>query len=53
MFPNREQCEDKIKSIYTEKYDVDDTQDFDEFCEDLCDRFDILIGDIYEIDEFM
>jgi hypothetical protein len=53
IFPNREQCEDKIKSIYTEKYDVDDTLDFDAFCEELCNRFDILIGDIYEIDEFM
>lgn len=50
---NRGQCEDKIKSIYVQNYDVDDTLDFDAFCEDLCDRYDILIGEIYEIDEFI
>ena len=42
---NREQCEDKIKAIYTE--------DFDVFCQELCDNYEIIIGDIYEIDEFM
>ncbi len=49
----REQCEDKIKNAYTEVYDVDDTLDFDVFCQILCDKYEILIGDIYEIDEFM
>ncbi len=50
---NREQCEDKIKAIYTEDFDVDDTLDFDVFCQELCDNYEIIIGDIYEIDEFM
>lgn len=50
---SRQQCEDKIKAIYTKEYDVDDTLSFDAFVEDLCDKYDILIGEIYEIDEFM
>lgn len=49
---NREHCADKIKAIYTAEYDVDDTLDFDAFCEDLYDKYNILIGDIYELDEF-
>lgn len=49
---NREHCEDKIKAIYTKEHDVDDTLDFDAFCEDLCDKYNVLIGDIYELDEF-
>ena len=50
---SRQQCEDKIKSIYVQNYDVDDTLDFDTFCDKLYDRYDILIGEIYEIDEFI
>lgn len=53
MANSRNHCEEKIKSIYVQNYDVDDTQEFDNFCEDLCDKYDVLIGDIYEIDEFM
>ena len=46
---SRRQCEDKIKAIYTKEYDVDDTLSFDAFAEDLCDRYDILIGEIRNI----
>lgn len=54
MAKNREHCEDKIKSIYVQQdYDIDDTLDFDAFCEELCDNYEVLIGEIYDIDEFM
>lgn len=51
---NYEECEDKIKAIYTNKYDdLNDLLDFDDFCEELGNKHGIYIGDIFEINELM
>lgn len=51
---NFQDCEDRIKDIYLNKYDdLNDLLDFEEFCEELCDKHGIFVGNIFEIDEFM
>lgn len=49
-----EDCEEKIKSMYINKYDdLDDLLDYDDFCEELADKRGIYLGEISEINEFM
>ena len=49
-----EDCEEKIKSMYINKYDdLDDLLDYDDFCEELADKHAIYLGEVYEINEFM
>lgn len=49
-----EDCEEKIKSMYINKYDdLDDLLDYDDFCEELADKHEIYLGEISEINEFM
>lgn len=49
-----EDCEEKIKSTYINKYDdLDDLLDYDEFCKVLDDKHGIYLGDISEINEFI
>lgn len=49
-----EDCEEKIKSMYINKYDdLDDLLDYDDFCEELADKHGIYLGEISEISEFM
>lgn len=51
---NYQDCEFKIKEIYLDRYeDLDDLLDFDDFCRDLYDKHGVVIGDIFEIDEFI
>lgn len=53
MARNYNECEEKIKNIYLEKYDdLDDLLDYDDFLYDLGDKHGIFIGDIFEINEF-
>ena len=49
-----EDCEEKIKSMYINKYDdLDDLLDYDDFCEELADKHGIYLGEVSEINEFM
>lgn len=49
-----EDCEEKIKSMYINKYDdLDDLLDYDDFCEELADKHEIYLGEVSEINEFM
>lgn len=49
-----EDCEEKIKSMYINKYDdLDDLLDYDDFCEELADKHWIYLGEVSEINEFM
>lgn len=49
-----EDCEEKIKSMYINKYDdLDDLLDYDDFCEELADKYGIYLGEVSEINEFM
>lgn len=49
-----EDCEEKIKSMYINKYDdLDDLLDYDDFCEELGDKHGIYLGEVSEINEFM
>ena len=49
-----EDCEEKIKSMYINKYDdLDDLLDSDDFCEELADKHEIYLGEVSEINEFM
>ena len=49
-----EDCEEKIKSMYINKYDdLDDLLDYDDFCEELVDKHGIYLGEVSEINEFM
>lgn len=49
-----EDCEEKIKSMYINKYDdLDDLLDYDDFCEELADKHGIHLGEVSEINEFM
>ena len=49
-----EDCEEKIKSMYINKYDdLDDLLDYDDFCEELANKHGIQLGDVFEINEFM
>lgn len=54
MARNFEECCNKIMENYINFYgDLDDTLNFDEFCEDLYYKHDIIIGNIFEINEFL
>ena len=47
-------CIEKIINLYVENYDnLDDSVEFDEFCDTLYNKFGIIIGEIQELDEFM
>lgn len=49
-----EDCKEKIKSMYINKYDdLDDLLDYDDFCEELADKHRIYLGEVSEINEFM
>jgi hypothetical protein len=49
-----EDCEEKIKSMYINKYDdLDDLLDYDDFCIELAEKHEIYLGDVSEINEFM
>ena len=49
-----EDCEEKIKSMYINKYDdLDDLLDYDDFCGELADKHEIYLGEVSEINEFM
>lgn len=49
-----EDCEEKIKSMYINKYDdLDDLLDYDDFCEELANKHEIYLGEVSEINEFM
>lgn len=49
---NFQDCEDKIKESYINKYDdLDDLLDFEEFCDDLYEKHGIVIGNIFDINE--
>lgn len=49
-----EDCEEKIKSMYINKYDdLDDLLDYDDFCIELAEKYGIYLGDVSEINEFM
>ena len=49
-----EDCEEKIKSMYINKYDdLDDLLDYDDFCIELAEKHRIYLGDVSEINEFM
>lgn len=51
---NYEDCEEKIISKYCKQYDdLDDTLDFSDFCDQLYNYHGIIIGDIFDINEFM
>lgn len=50
------ECLDKITQYYIDNFDnLDDTAytNFEDFCDLLAESYDIIIGDIYEINEFM
>lgn len=49
-----EDCKEKIKSMYINKYDdLDDLLDYDDFCEELADKHGIYLGEVSEVNEFM
>ena len=49
-----EDCEEKIKSMYVNKYDdLDDLLDYDDFCIELAEKHEIYLGDVSDINEFM
>lgn len=50
---NYTDCEEKIKQMYLDKYDdLDDLLDYDDFLYDIFDKHGIVIGDIFELNEF-
>lgn len=50
---NYTDCEEKIKQMYLDKYDdLDDLLDYDDFLCDIYDKHGIVIGDIFELNEF-
>ena len=54
VFPIGVGCEEKIKSMYINKYDdLDDLLDYDDFCIELAEKHGIYLGDVSEINEFM
>lgn len=50
---NYKDAEEKLMREMCNKYDVDDTLEFEDFLSQLGDDCGLYIGDIYEIDEFM
>jgi len=54
MARNFEECQDKIMEYFINHFNhLDDTMDFDDFVCDLYEKHDIIIGDIFEINEFL
>lgn len=50
---NYNECEERIKQMYLDKYDdLDDLLDYDDFLWDVYDKHGIVIGDIFELNEF-
>lgn len=50
---NYTDCEEKIKQMYLDKYDdLNDLLDYDDFLYDIFDKHGIVIGDIFELNEF-
>lgn len=48
-----EDCQDKIIESFMDDYDdLSDTVSFDEFCRILCDKYQFVLGTIYNIEEF-
>lgn len=49
-----EACKDKIMGHYADEFDDDDiaADDYEEFLNDLYERFGVYLGEIHEIDEF-
>lgn len=50
-----ENCEEKLVEYYANKFDDDDLagfDDYDEFLNDLWERFNLYLGDIHEIEEY-
>lgn len=50
---NYNECEEKIMEYYCDKYDISDLLDFEEFKTTLGDEYNIFIGTIFEINEFL
>lgn len=51
---NFEECQTKIMEYYIQHYNhLDDTLNFSDFADDLYEKHDINIGDIFEINEFL
>lgn len=51
---NFEECRTKIMNYYIRHYShLDDTLNFNDFTDDLYEKHDINIGDIFEINEFL
>ena len=50
------ECEQKIMNRYVRQYedddDIADIDDYDKFCTYLCDTYDIIIGEIHELEEY-
>lgn len=46
------ECKEKIVEKYLNMYDLDDTLEFDDFLDQLCDKYGVYVGDIYDINEF-
>lgn len=50
---NYEECVDKLKKYFSEKYeDLDDILDLDDFLDILGDKYGVYVGEIYDINEF-
>lgn len=51
------ECEQKIMSRFVRQYEDDDNiagiDDYDRFCDYLWDTYDIMIGNIHELDEYV
>ena len=50
------ECEQKIMNRYVRQFedddDIADIDDYDRFCAYLCDSYDIVIGEIHELEEY-
>lgn len=54
MARNFEECQNKIMEYFIDRFNnLDDTMNFDDFIYDLYEKYDIFIGDIFEINEFL
>lgn len=45
-------AEDKVIDYFQKKYDFDGGTDWEEFCYYVADQLNIVIGDLYDIEEF-
>lgn len=48
-------CKIRVMDKYVDKFDDDDLSkidDFEEFCDYLAENYDVIIGDIHELEEF-